>query len=210
MVPVDETRLRLDEGKSGLKDGEMNGQGEKSEPPKAGEVPDNASVASSSRPRRHKRGRRRKERRMAAVDEAGTRLPWSERVGRLGEEIGGPAERKAVYEKQSPSRKADEKARPVDGEQNLSQEKKEKAPDTEIRAFNIKRLQGKMPFGISIDRGEGAEGTGKNADGKEEKEEKNKPISIRLDINLEIEVFLKAAIKGDVTITFLYVSSTPT
>ncbi|KFZ16724.1 hypothetical protein V502_04943, partial [Pseudogymnoascus sp. VKM F-4520 (FW-2644)] len=98
------------------------------------------------------------------------------------------------------------KARPVDGEQNSSQEKKEKVPDTEIRAFNIKRLQGKMPFGISIDRGEGAEGTGENADGKEEKEEKeekNKPISIRLDINLEVEVFLKTAIKGDVTITFL-------
>lgn len=164
MVPVEETRLhwseRLDEGMNGLEDGDMrhmNGQGEKSEMPKAREVSDNASVAPSTRPRKYKRGGRRKERHMAAVDEAGTRLPWSERVGRLGEEIGGPEERKAVYWKQSPSRKADEKARPVDEEQNSSQEKKEKAPDTEIRAFNIKRLQGKIPFGISIDRGEGAE-----------------------------------------------------
>ncbi|KFY05271.1 hypothetical protein V491_09168, partial [Pseudogymnoascus sp. VKM F-3775] len=169
---------------------------------------DNASVASSSRPRRYKRGGRRKEKHMAAVDGAGTRLPCSFRVGRLGEEIGGPTERKAVYEKQSPSRKANE-ARPVDGEQNSSQENKEKAPDTEIRAFNIKRLQGKIPFGISIDQGEGVEVTGQNVDEKEEKEEKegkeekNKPISIRLDINLEVEVFLKTAIKGDVTITFL-------
>lgn len=120
---------------NGLKDGEMrhmNGQEEKSEMRKAREVSENASVASSTRPRRYKRGRRKK-RHMAAVDEAGTQLPWSERVGRLGEEIGGPGERKAVYEKQSPSRKADEKARPVDGEQNSSQEKKEKAPEETYR-----------------------------------------------------------------------------
>lgn len=32
-----------------------------------------------------------------------------------------------------------------------------------------------------------------------------KPMSIRLDLNLIVEVFLKAKIKGDVTITFLYV-----
>jgi len=215
MVPVEETVLpwseRLDEGMSGLEDGQMrhmNGQGEKSETPKTGEVSDNASVASSSRPRRHKRGGRRKKSRMAAVDEADARLPWSERVGRLGEEQGGPAEEKAGSA-HNPPPEADKKARPVDGEQKPAQEKKEKAPDTGIRAFNIKRLQeGQRPFGISIDRGEDAEGTGKkSADGEKkgegEKEGKNKPISIRLDINLEVEIFLKAAIKGDVTITFL-------
>jgi len=37
---------------------------------------------------------------------------------------------------------------------------------------------------------------------EEEGEKKQKPMSIRLDLNLVIEIFLKAKIQGDVTITF--------
>ena len=33
--------------------------------------------------------------------------------------------------------------------------------------------------------------------------EEKKPVQIRLDLNLMIEVFLRAKIQGDVTITFL-------
>ncbi|KAH6669466.1 hypothetical protein B0J14DRAFT_120366 [Halenospora varia] len=38
---------------------------------------------------------------------------------------------------------------------------------------------------------------------EEEKPKGKKPMSIRLDLNLELEIFLRAKIKGDVTITFL-------
>lgn len=224
MAPAQEARLpwseRLDEGMSGLEDlpaGQVNGQKEKREIPKPGEVSDNASVASSSRPRSYKKERRkRKKGRMAAVDEVEARVPWSERVGRLGEE-GGPAEEKVEsplqeppHREQSPPPKKSKKGKAVAEDQNSAPEKKEKAPDTGIRAFNIRRLQGGEgpPIGISIDRGEDAEGsTKKNSDGtgkgEGEKAEKPKPISIRLDLNLEVEVFFKAAIRGDVTITFL-------
>ncbi|KFY39145.1 hypothetical protein V495_06126 [Pseudogymnoascus sp. VKM F-4514 (FW-929)] len=225
MPPAQEARLpwseRLDEGMSGLEDlpaGHVNGQKEKKEMPKAGgEVSDNASVASSSRPRGYKKERRKnKKGRMAAVGEAEAQIPWSERVGRLGEEGGGPAKGKAAspqtepppHREQSPPPKKSKKGKEVAEDQDSTQEKKEETRDTGIRAFNIRRLTGQgPPVGISIDRGEGAEGANKNADGKGdvegEKREKPKPVSIRLDINLEIEVFLKAKIQGDVTITFL-------
>ncbi|KFY93431.1 hypothetical protein V498_04445 [Pseudogymnoascus sp. VKM F-4517 (FW-2822)] len=224
MAPAQEARLpwseRLDEGMSGLEDlpaGQLNGQKEKKEIPKAGEVSDNASVASSSRPRSYKRERRKKKKgRMAAVDETEARVPWSERVGRLGEEKGGPAaegsgspHQAPPHRAQSPQPEKSNKGKAVAEDQNSTQEEKEKAPDTGLRAFNIRRLRGEgPPIGISIDRGDEAEGSKKkSADGKGEgegeKAEKPKPVSIRLDINLEIEVFFKAAIKGDVTITFL-------
>ncbi|OBT55253.1 hypothetical protein VE04_04679 [Pseudogymnoascus sp. 24MN13] len=224
MAPAQEARLpwseRLDEGMSGLEDlptGQVNGQKEKKEISKPGEMSDNASVASSSRPRSYKRERRKKKKgRMAAVGEAEAQVPWSERVGRLGEEMNGPAEGKAgspqqepPHREQSPPPEKSGKGKAVAEGQNSTQEKKEKAPDTGLRAFNIRRLRGEgPPIGISIDRGEEAEGAKKkNADEKRDREgekaEKPKPISIRLDINLEIEVFFKAAIKGDVTITFL-------
>ncbi|OBT75772.1 hypothetical protein VF21_05554 [Pseudogymnoascus sp. 05NY08] len=224
MAPAQEARLpwseRLDEGMSGLEDlpaGRVNGQKEKKEMSKPGEMSDNASVASSSRPRGYKRERRKKKKgRMAAVGEAEAQVPWSERVGRLGEEMAGPAEGKAgspqqepPHREQSPPPEKSSKGKAVAEDQNSTQEKKEKAPDTGLRAFNIRRLRGEgPPIGISIDRGEEAEGTKKKnadekGDGEGEKAEKPKPISIRLDINLEIEVFFKAAIKGDVTITFL-------
>jgi hypothetical protein len=38
---------------------------------------------------------------------------------------------------------------------------------------------------------------------KPEKPKEKKPFAIRLDLNLELEIFLRAKIKGDVTITFL-------
>lgn len=224
MTTTQETRLpwseRLDEGLSGLEDlpaGQVSGQKDKREVPRPGEVSDNASIASSSRPRSYRRERRKKKKgRMAAVGEAEARVPWSERVGGLGEDIGGSPEGKAEAPQrepprcdQSPPSEKSSKGKAVAEDQNPTQEKKEKASDTGIRAFNIRRLRGDgPPVGISIDRGEDAEGTkGKGANGKGgeegEKAEKPKPVSIRLDINLEIEVFLKAKVQGDITITFL-------
>jgi hypothetical protein len=98
---------------------------------------------------------------------------------------------------------------------------------TGIRAFNIARAEdfgGRQPVGITIEcpskdksKGTGKEkenkkagerpggkcgGEGEEQDGEPETERRN-PVSIRLDLNLEIEIFLRAKIKGDVTITFL-------
>lgn len=42
-----------------------------------------------------------------------------------------------------------------------------------------------------------------DSDEEEEDPDAQKPVSIRLDLNLMVEIFLKAKIKGDVTITFL-------
>lgn len=105
-------------------------------------------------------------------------------------------------------------------------------PDTGIKAFNVARAEssgGRRPVGITIERPkstgkqkgknkdkgkkkkktdkrpEGAsEGEGDENDGESETEtETRKPVSIRFDLNLEVEIFLRAKIKGEVTVTFL-------
>ncbi|TVY32785.1 hypothetical protein LSUB1_G007655 [Lachnellula subtilissima] len=43
----------------------------------------------------------------------------------------------------------------------------------------------------------------KKKNNKKEKKEEKKPLSIRFDLNIELEIFLKAKIKGDITVTFL-------
>jgi len=62
---------------------------------------------------------------------------------------------------------------------------------------NNNRRHGKEQESDSEDSAEGdaAQGTAE--------EEQRKPVQIRLDINLELEILFKAKIKGDVTITFL-------
>jgi len=97
---------------------------------------------------------------------------------------------------------------------------------TGIRAFNMKRAAGSSgrPIGVRATSGkekkrnskekrrskksrraESSEEEEMETDGSEEGdgEKKQKPMSIRLDLNLVIEIFLKAKIQGDVTITFL-------
>jgi hypothetical protein len=94
------------------------------------------------------------------------------------------------------------------------------SPDTGVKAFNVARAEssgGRRPVDITIERPNST----RTANGKENKKSDNrpegedeskeqdgetetlKPVSIRLDLNLEVEVFLRAKIKGDVTITFL-------
>ncbi|RDW72950.1 hypothetical protein BP6252_06857 [Coleophoma cylindrospora] len=85
--------------------------------------------------------------------------------------------------------------------------------ETGIRNFNIKKAAGSdaRPFGLTVEReGDREERQGKTApegasEGAKEgtTKDERKPIAIRLDLNLEIEIFLKAKIKGEVTITFL-------
>jgi uncharacterized protein (DUF4415 family) len=98
---------------------------------------------------------------------------------------------------------------------------------TGISSFNLKRAEGSggRPMGVSIDdpttkvsaehefdqqRRKTTPNKGKQKAEREEREEKpqrepeeKKPVQIRLDLNLMIEVFLRAKIQGDVTITFL-------
>lgn len=94
---------------------------------------------------------------------------------------------------------------------------------TGIRAFNMKRAAGSSGRPIDVrstsgkkekkskskeskkkKKGRKVESSEEEteSDASEEEEKKQKPMSIRLDLNLVIEIFLKAKIQGDVTITF--------
>jgi hypothetical protein len=95
---------------------------------------------------------------------------------------------------------------------------------TGISSFNLKRAEGSggRPMGVTIDdpttkvpaehefdqeRRKTTPDKGKLRTEREERQhmepEEKKPVQIRLDLNLMIEVFLRAKIQGDVTITFL-------
>jgi hypothetical protein len=111
----------------------------------------------------------------------------------------------------------------------LAQQPEPKQPspfETGIRAFNLKRAasSGGRPVGVratsenkkskrktqkkkkkkakaEVKESETEE---ESSSEEEEKEPETKPgMSIRLDLNLVVEIFLKAKIQGDVTITFL-------
>lgn len=87
--------------------------------------------------------------------------------------------------------------------------------DTGIRAFNLKRAEssgGGPPIAVVVehskpkrnpnsDRKEG--NFWEPSDKEEDETERTKCLQIRFDLNLEVEIFLKAKIKGDVTVTFL-------
>lgn len=117
--------------------------------------------------------------------------------------------------------------------QQAQPQTQQKAPlpfETGIKAFNLKRAEssGGRPIGVrahpsSSGKKPSKSKTGKRPGEKKKKskkarvesesdeegsvdsfeEQKQKPMSIRLDLNLMVEIFLKAKIKGDVTITFL-------
>jgi hypothetical protein len=96
---------------------------------------------------------------------------------------------------------------------------------TGIRAFNVKRAEasGGRPIGLSTTSKskkskktapkkkkpkkkapkEEAESSSEEDSDDDDDDSERKPMSIRLDLNLMVEIFLKAKIKGDVTITFL-------
>ena len=86
---------------------------------------------------------------------------------------------------------------------------------TGIRAFNLKRAEssgGGPPIAVVVERpkpkrkpkSDTKERTSCEPSDKEEDEtERTKCLQIRFDLNLEVEIFLKAKIKGDVTVTFL-------
>jgi hypothetical protein len=107
-------------------------------------------------------------------------------------------------------------------------EQKQPTPfETGIRAFNLKRAasSGGRPVGVRTTTSESKKSKKKapkkkkkkekvevketeseeesSSEEEEDKEPEAKPMSIRLDLNLVIEIFLKAKIQGDVTITFL-------
>lgn len=110
------------------------------------------------------------------------------------------------------------------------QQTQQKSPspfETGIKAFNLKRAEasGGRPIGVRAHpTSSNTKKTAKSKTSKKPKkskkasvqseseeegsvdsfeEQKQKPMSIRLDLNLMVEIFLKAKIKGDVTITFL-------
>ena len=92
---------------------------------------------------------------------------------------------------------------------------------TGISSFNLKRAEGSggRPMGVTVDdpttkvsaehefdqpKRKTTPDKGKQREERPQREpEEKKPVQIRLDLNLMIEVFLRAKIQGDVTITFL-------
>jgi YD repeat-containing protein len=94
---------------------------------------------------------------------------------------------------------------------------------TGISSFNLRRAEdsGGRPMGVKIDdpttkvseqefdqerrkTGQTRPDAGKQREERPQREPgEKKPVQIRLDLNLMIEVFLRAKIQGDVTITFL-------
>ena len=95
--------------------------------------------------------------------------------------------------------------------------------ETGLRAFNIKRAAGSIgrPVEVRAQKSETVN-EGKKAKSKEKRKkamdesdespgdsqaddeiEKQSPMKIRLDLNLVVEIFLRARIQGDVTITFM-------
>jgi hypothetical protein len=91
---------------------------------------------------------------------------------------------------------------------------------TGISSFNLKRAEGSggRPMGVTIDdpttkvsaehefdqpKRKTTPDKGKQRERPQREPEEKKPVQIRLDLNLMIEVFLRAKIQGDVTITFL-------
>jgi len=114
--------------------------------------------------------------------------------------------------------------------QKVEEKQPEREPtpfETGIRAFNLKRAaaSGGRPVGVRATTSEDKKKSKKSSKKKkkkqkaevkeseteeessseeeEEGEEKPKPMSIKLDLNLVVEIFLKAKIQGEVTITFL-------
>jgi hypothetical protein len=110
-----------------------------------------------------------------------------------------------------------------------AEQKKPTPFETGIRAFNLKRAasSGGRPVGVRAtteskksrkksakkkknrakaevkEEGSDEEDSSEEDEEEEEEEPQSKPMSIRLDLNLVVEIFLKAKIQGDVTITFL-------
>jgi uncharacterized protein (DUF4415 family) len=91
---------------------------------------------------------------------------------------------------------------------------------TGISSFNLKRAEGSggRPMGVTVDdpttkvsaehefdqpKRKTTPDKGKQRERPQREPEEKKPVQIRLDLNLMIEVFLRAKIQGDVTITFL-------
>lgn len=102
--------------------------------------------------------------------------------------------------------------------------------ETGIRAFNLKKAasSGGRPIGVRPtsestkpekkssknkkkkkkkrkveEKDSESEESSESEDEQEQGEQDRKPMSIRLDLNIVLEIFLKAKIQGDVTITFL-------
>lgn len=83
--------------------------------------------------------------------------------------------------------KEEEEERKENWESETSSEEEEEESESENESEEEEEKKGKK----------------KKSKKEEKKEEPKKPLSIRFDLNIELEIFLKAKIKGDITVTFL-------
>jgi hypothetical protein len=171
---------------------------------------------SALRRRRHQRGGRKKKKRSERVQSVSEfEIP---RSGQTQEQTqSDPLEDTNASDSEDYDAEEWQKAktcRPSTSGKKRSPRETPKA-DTDIKVFNLERAESSgdsRPLGISVERPKSKEkakkGTTKNREDSEDEDEisdKKKPISIRLDLNLELEIVLRAKIKGDITITFLWV-----
>lgn len=208
-----------DESKPEAKAGQEKDDGQKTD--QNGDAKHTEDESVEAEKRKHQRGGRKGKSKSVQTSES--HKPWSERNGRL-EHFSEPEE---------PEEELEEQDARLNGDEPTSKNAIPEEFDTGIKAFNLKRAQssgGRRPFGLSVDGGKKKETTSKKEKKKEKKVRKKdkkkkkreqesdededsdsssdeepprKPLSIRLDLNLELEIFLRAKVKGDITITFL-------
>jgi hypothetical protein len=206
---------------------EINGNDQIPTPPTSNNVPSNysdvASVNSqhstSQRRRNQRGGRKKKSKRLQSVSkfeiprgqtqehDAQAEPEWKD--GNSDSDDYGAEELQKARS-----------SRPASAKKKRSPSTTPKA-DSGIRAFNLKRAEssgGGRPIGVTVERPKlkskvkkkkkktersSEESSEEDKSEEEEETEKKKSLSIRFDLNLELEIFLKAKIKGDVTVTFL-------
>jgi hypothetical protein len=191
--------------------------------------PENGKEDTISSRRRHQRGRRRRKQkgdRRQPFSEPECSKPSQHEETQLDIESTGSVPHPENGDEEELRKVRSSRTSEADREQSP---RKKYETATGIRAFNIKKAKssGGRPVGITIERpkstgessGKGKGKKGKKSNGavegdlEEEGEEQDEeadtetetrnPVSIRLDIDLEVEVFLRAKIQGVVTITFL-------
>jgi len=176
--------------------------------------------------RKHQRGGRKNKR--SNRQDLEHQIPWSQRTGRLqspypedeeGEEV-EPDLRRVADEPKPP---AQEKA-PTPFETGIKAFNLRRAEQSGGKPIGVSVDRGEKTNGVRSEskkekkakkktkkktkkskkkKEESSSDDSSSSSSESEEEEKRKPLAIRLDLNLELEIFLRAKVKGEITITFL-------
>jgi len=180
--------------------------------------------------RKYQRGGRKQRNKPKAQSRDESQLPWSQRNGRLDSFMESDFE--AEEEEQSVQLDPIQQSTTPQAPESATKERKSRKPKPSafrsgISSFGVKRAKSGPPIGVHVDRGDEpkaqptkstkkkskrkcetcealeAEDNEEETSDEEKEPAPRKPVQIRLDLNLELEILLRAKIKGDITITFL-------